>query len=248
MPLTSDINLVSLLLAVGAGMISFASPCVLPLVPVYLSTIASQSVRTGANGSRPSVRQVIPSTLAFIAGLALVFTLLGASATGLGKAMAQYQNLLTRLAGVLVIVFGLHTSGILRIPALFQSRQLDLNRIHRPGVLGAGMMGGAFALGWVPCVGPFLAGVLAVASQEQSVAQGTLLLFCYSLGLGVPFLIVGLAFQPALGVVGWLRPRLHTLEIIGGIALTFLGVLLLTDQYSFMTGRLVEIFGIGFSA
>lgn len=242
---STDFSAISLIIALGAGLLSFISPCVLPLVPAYLGYITGSSIAsTHERGSRGRLATLVP-TLAFVGGLAAVFTLLGATATAAGRMLAEYQPLLTRAGGLVVMVFGLHLAGVVRVPWLYQTRQTEMTRFESRGVVGSAMMGAAFAFGWVPCVGPLLAGILGLASQESTVVQGMLLLFAYALGLGIPFILVGLMLGPALRGIQWLKPRLGTIEIASGLLLVALGFLLFTDQYGFIAGRLTEMFGIG---
>jgi cytochrome c-type biogenesis protein len=241
-----QLNLATLLFAAGAGLLSFISPCVLPLLPAYLSYM------TGLSAEQLSARQdaatrarVLIHSLAFVAGLAIVFTLFGASATFVGRLLLQNLDILTRLAGLLVIIFGLHMTGLVRIPLLYRELRADVAAQRGRGAFGALLMGAAFAAGWTPCVGPFLGSLLSLASQEQTVAQGMLLLFVYALGLGIPFVLTGLAMERSLRLMRLLRPRLHAVEILSGILLIGMGLLLFTDRLSLLSGWLTRVFGIG---
>lgn len=243
----SDLNVLSILVAIGAGLLSFASPCVLPLVPVYLSYITGTSVAGAGTSTAPNRFVALPPTLAFVGGLALVFVLLGASATVAGQALAQYQPLITRLGGLAVIVFGLNMAGVVRLPWLYRTVQGDFARRRVGGIAGAALMGMIFGAGWVPCVGPFLASILTLASQERTAEQGMVLLFSYAMGLGLPFLALGAAWEPALRWIPKIQRKLGAIEILSGVVLVLLGCLLVTDQYAFLAGRLTEVFGIGLS-
>src|SRR5207248_2927154 len=165
---------------------------------------------------------------------------------------------LTKLAGLLVILFGLHTTGLVRIPLLYREARFDPSfgasgpgsgQVPAPrrgsGPVGALFMGAAFAAGWTPCVGPFLATLLGLASQEQTVAQGMLLLFVYALGLGLPFVLAGVGTERALQVSRSLRPRLHAIEVMSGGLLIVMGLLLFSDRLSLLTSWLTQVFGIG---
>jgi cytochrome c-type biogenesis protein len=189
----------------------------------------------------------LPPTLAFVGGLAVVFVLLGASATVAGRALAQYQPLITRVGGLAVIVFGLNMAGVIKVPWLFRTVQGDFSAVRVRGIAGAALMGVIFGAGWVPCVGPFLASILTLASQERTAEQGMLLLFSYALGLGLPFVVLGAAWEPALRWIQRIQRQLSAIEIVSGAVLVLLGCLLVTDQYAFLAGRLTEVFGIGLS-
>jgi cytochrome c-type biogenesis protein len=239
-------NLVTLVFAAGAGLLSFVSPCVLPLLPAYLSYI------TGLSADQLIARQdvatrarVLGHSLAFVLGLSCVFTLLGASATLVGRSFLQNIELITKLAGLFVVVFGLHMLGLLHIPLFYQEKRVELVAQQRRGLLGALLMGAAFAAGWTPCVGPFLASLLGLASQEETLGQGMLLLFVYGLGLGVPFVLAGLAMERSLRVMRALRPRLRAVELFSGVLLVAMGVLLFTDRVSLVSSWLTRVFGIG---
>lgn len=239
-------NLPSLLLAAGAGLLSFVSPCVLPLLPAYLSYMTGLSAEqlSGQRDAATRVR-VLAHSFAFVLGLSVVFALLGASASLLGRVLLQYQEIITRLAGLMVIVFGLHLTGLVEIPLLYREARADLAASRGRGVLGAFLMGAAFAAGWTPCVGPFLASLLGLASQSQTVAEGTALLFVYGLGLGVPFVLAGLAVEAALRVSKAIRPRLRMIERTSGVLLILMGLLLFTDRLTLLSAWLTRVFGIG---
>jgi cytochrome c-type biogenesis protein len=241
----SELNALSLIVALGAGLLSFISPCVLPLVPVYIGYITGTSAADARTTAQSSRFAALAPTIAFICGLAVVFMLLGATATAAGRALAQYQPLITRVGGLAVIVFGLNMAGVIKIPWLYRTVQADVRGVSGRGLLGATLMGATFAAGWVPCVGPFLASILALASQERTAEQGMVLLFTYAIGLGLPFLLVGFVWGPALRGIKRIQPWLGAIEILSGILLVILGCLLVTDQYSFLAGRLTELFGIG---
>ena len=234
---------VTLLAAFGAGLLSFISPCVLPLIPGYLSYISGLSLdemrgtavvagggtvavaRTGAR------RQVIVSSLAFILGFSLVFVSLGAAASAIGQFLAQRQELFNRIAGAVIIIFGLHTMGVLRIEWLYQEKRLHTSR-KPAGVVGAGLVGVAFAFGWTPCIGPILAGILALASSQETVGQGIQLLAVYSLGLGVPFMATALMIDRFFGAMGRIRKHYHTIELVSGALLIIIGMLIFTNRFT----------------
>jgi cytochrome c-type biogenesis protein len=221
-------------IAFGAGALSFLSPCVVPLVPAYLTYVTN--ARTG---------QVIPGAVAFMLGLSAVLSLFGLGVTALGQALGEYQTWMTRLAGAIVIVLGLHTAGLLRIPALQRETRLDASRLRGGGPLSAFLMGGAFGVGWTPCVGAILGSILALASQSDTLGHGTTLLFAYSLGLGVPFILVALGLDRATGMLRRVKERLRAVELASGALLVLTGVLLFTDRLFLLTSWFTQTFGNG---
>jgi cytochrome c-type biogenesis protein len=243
-----DINLLSVGGALAAGLLSFVSPCCLPLVPAYLSYITGVSVDQFASdkiaGQR---RQIMLSALAFVIGLALIFTILGASATVIGGILLEYQDIVSKIAGVLIIVFGLQMLGILHIALFDQERRLDFTKRRAPGFLGAMLMGGAFGVGWTPCVGPFLGSILLLASQSNTVATGMALLFLYALGLGVPFLLAGLLIGQLMPVLARLKRHMRLLTYASGGLLIVMGLLVMTNQMSILSGYLVRVLGTGWA-
>jgi cytochrome c-type biogenesis protein len=243
-----DINLSPLLFvtALAAGMVSFASPCVLPLVPAYLGFITGRSVEELHSAGGKVRVAIITQGLAFVLGLAVIFALLGASASVLGQTLLQNQERLYQIGGVVVVVFGLQMLGITRIPWLARTARLaeltpNVQRSH----IGAFTMGLAFGAGWTPCVGPFLASLLALASQQDTVGAGVLLLLVYALGLGVPFLLAGVAVDRSLGVMRGVRPHMLAIERLSGALLIGMGILLFTQQLTRITSLLTRVFGNG---
>ena len=234
--------------ALLAGLVSFVSPCVLPLVPAYLGFITGSTADElrAASGRKRAV--AAGQGVAFVIGLAVIFALLGASATLVGQVLLDNQPLLTKAAGVVVVVFGLHMLGVFRIPLLYRTARFsEATPNANGGYFGAFLVGLAFGAGWTPCVGPFLAGVLSLAATEQTVAQGIVLLLVYALGLGVPFLLAALAVDRSLGVMRAIRPRLGTVERVSGVLLVGMGVLLFTDRFTLITIWLTRVFGTGWA-
>jgi cytochrome c-type biogenesis protein len=231
---------VSLLAAFVAGVLSFISPCVLPLIPGYLSYISGISLdemRGTAGGAAvalaaPGVqRRVVITSLFFILGFSLVFISLGASATYLGQFLMTRLELLGRIAGVVIIIFGLHTMGVLRIGWLYQEKRFQTS--NRPvGLLGALLVGVAFAFGWTPCIGPILAGILTIAAGEETVADGIRLLAVYSAGLGIPFLLTALAINRFFKAFARIRRYYHTIEVVSGALLVGIGLLIFTNRFT----------------
>jgi cytochrome c-type biogenesis protein len=239
---------VTLLAAFGAGLLSFISPCVLPLIPGYLSYISGMSLdemrgtavaASGAPGAAAVAvtaptdarRRVILSSLAFILGFSIVFVSLGASASAIGRFMMARLDILGKIAGAIIILFGLHTMGVLRIEWLYQEKRVQTDR--RPaGFLGAMLVGIAFAFGWTPCIGPILAGILAVAAAQDTVESGVRLLSAYSLGLGVPFLATALAIDRFFAAFAKIRRHYHKIEVVSGVLLIVIGVLIFTNRFT----------------
>ena len=234
---------VTLLAAFGAGLLSFISPCVLPLIPGYLSYISGLSLdeMRGASvtgGTAVAVaappaarRRVIISSLAFIVGFSIVFVALGAAASAIGQFLLQRLPLLNRIAGAIIIVFGLHTMGVLRIEWLYQEKRVQTQR-KPAGVFGTMLVGIAFAFGWTPCIGPILAGIMAVAGSQETVGEGVQLLAVYSMGLGVPFFASALAINRFFGAMSRIRRHYHTVEMVSGALLVVIGLLIFTNQFA----------------
>jgi cytochrome c-type biogenesis protein len=225
---------VTLFTAFIAGMISFISPCVLPIVPGYLSFISGVSmqelkVEEDQRRRRQLLRQVAARSVLFVIGFSLVFVAMGASATYIGAWFAGNRPVLAKIAGAVIIVFGLHTMGLTPIKWLNYEK-----RVHTQGkplgLLGAFLVGLAFAFGWSPCIGPILAGVLALAATQETVSQGVTLLAVYSLGLGLPFIGSGLAINRFLSVFGKVKRHMKAVEVTAGVLLVAVGVLVMTDK------------------
>ncbi len=235
--------------ALGAGLISFVSPCVLPLVPAYLGFITGLSADEMQAARGRQRFGIAANAVAFVLGLAVIFTLLGASASLLGQVLLLNQSLLLKLGGLLVVLFGLNMLGVVRIPLLYRTARVsDAAPAASHGYLGSFLLGLAFGAGWTPCIGPFLAGLLALAASEQTVGQGVLLLLVYALGLGVPFLLAGLAVDRSLGLMRTLRPHLGVVEKASGVLLIGMGLLLFTERFTLVTIWLTRIFGNGLAA
>ena len=216
-----------LLVAFAAGLLSFLSPCVLPLVPSYLGFLTGMTL--------PEVEQrrrvaLIHATL-FVAGFSLVFILLGATATALGRTLNYYQVWVQRIGGALIVGFGLICLGLIRSPVLYQERRLQLE--HKPvGYLGSALVGMVFAAGWTPCIGPVLGGILSLAASAGDVHRGVLLLAVYSAGLALPFLVAAMAVEWFLRWFQRFRPLLPWVMRFSGALLVLVGVLLMTGQFT----------------
>jgi cytochrome c-type biogenesis protein len=228
---------VTLLAAFGAGLLSFVSPCVLPLVPGYLSYVSGLSLDelrgtpAAAVDAATARRRVIIASLAFILGFSLVFVALGATASAAGRFLIERLPVLSRVAGAVVIIFGLHTMGVLRIEWLYQTKQVQTAR-KPAGFFGALLVGAAFAFGWTPCLGPILAGILAVGASRETVSEAVRLLAVYSLGLGVPFLLTGLAIDRFFGTMARIRKHYHAIEMASGALLVIIGLLIFTNRFT----------------
>jgi cytochrome c-type biogenesis protein len=225
-----------LLVAFGAGMLSFISPCVLPLVPGYVSMVSGLSAAEIDAGVRRDMVPVLRGVLGFIAGFTVVFTALGAAASGLGRALIDHQRGLDIAAGVAVIVLGLWLAGV-GTPRVFLRERRFHPLASRLGAWAPPVMGMAFAFGWTPCIGPVLGGVLGLAATRATLTSGIVLLVAYSLGLGVPFLVTGLAFGRLTGVLARVRRRLGLVDLVAGAALVAFGVLLLTNNLHWLSAH-----------
>ena len=215
-----------------AGLISFLSPCVLPLVPGYVSLISGVGIEELKSQEASLLAKVMANSVAFIAGFSVVFVTLGAISTEVGQLLARYKSTLAEVAGVVIIIFGLHLTGIFKIKALYTDARLHKLRQGGSTVWGAFIIGFAFAFGWTPCVGPILAVILGFAAAQDSVAKGIVLLAIYSLGLAVPFLLTSLALERFLKFYGRFRAHMHALEVASGALLVLLGVLLVIGRFT----------------
>ena len=227
-------------IALFAGIVSFLSPCVLPIVPPYLAYMSGVTLNDLSSNEQPRTKAIIPA-LFFVLGLSTVFLFLGFAASAAGVALLQYQGYFNTVAGVIVMVFGAHFVGIYRIGLLDREARMDAG--ERGGSsFGAYVLGLAFAFGWTPCIGPQLGAILSLAAGEASVARGTFLLGVYAIGLGVPFLLVA-AFLPKLGgVMTWMKRHMEQIERVMGLLLWTIGLLMLTGGFSAFSFWLLETF------
>jgi cytochrome c-type biogenesis protein len=228
------VNSVSLGTAFLSGIVSFLSPCVLPLVPGYLSFMSGLTFDQLSSGAdRAAVRRRAGlGSVFFVLGFSLVFTLLGASATAAGQFLADHRGVIDKIAGVVIAVFGLHVMGAVKIPWLYYEKRFHSSA--SPGLAGAFIMGLAFAFGWTPCIGPILAGILALAAQQETVWQGVFLLLAYSAGLGLPFIAAGLATERFLNFFNRYKRFIRWGEIFAGVLLVAIGIMI-------FTGRLTQL-------
>ena len=221
---------ISIIAAFAAGTISFLSPCVLPLVPGYISIVSGISLdRLQAEAGQDSsiTRIVIFNSIFFILGFSVTFITLGASATLLGAVLLSRLNILYRIAGVLIIIFGLHLIGVFKIPFLYQDTRF--HNVKPRGMMGAFVLGLAFAFGWSPCLGPILAGILTMASTRESVSEGVALLSVYSAGLGLPFLMTSIGLNKFLSFYGRFKQHLRKVEVVSGVLVVAIGTMILTN-------------------
>jgi cytochrome c-type biogenesis protein len=228
-----------------AGIASFLSPCVLPLVPPYLGFLGGTSIemmsRGGAAASGGARLRLLMAALAFVLGFTTVFVALGASASLIGQLLVQWRGILGIAAGAVIALFGLHFLGVFRIPLLYREARYH-SQSQPASLLGAYVVGLAFAFGWTPCIGPILSAVITVAGSTASLSRGIALLFTYSLGLGIPFLLAALAIGPFLGFMQRFKRHLGTVEKVMGGALVLTGVLMLTGSLNWFGTWLLETY------
>ncbi|MDR3375943.1 MAG: cytochrome c biogenesis protein CcdA [Ancalomicrobiaceae bacterium] len=239
--MTSSVTLAG---ALGAGFVSFVSPCVLPLVPPYLAYMAGvglDELRHPGCDTSVAKRQVVAAAIAFVLGFTTVFVALGVSASLIGQVINAWRSELGILAGLLIVVMGLHFLGLLRIPLLYRQARVDVAP-SRPGLVGAYLMGLAFGFGWTPCIGPVLSAILTVSASQDTVGEGGLLLAVYSLGLGLPFLLTALFTGPFMLAMRGARRYLGLVEKAMGAALVATGVVFLSGGTGFMSQWLIDTF------
>jgi cytochrome c-type biogenesis protein len=235
---------VTYLAALIAGLVSFLSPCVLPLVPPYLVFLAGTSLEqfAGKEVEQRVKRETVTAAVLFVLGFSTVFVALGASASAIGSLIRAYSGPLATVAGIAIIIMGLHVLGVTRIALLHRQKRLD---VAKPvGLWGAYLIGLAFAFGWTPCIGPILAAILAVAASEQTVTKGASLLAVYSLGLGIPFVIAAFAIEPFAAFLSRFRNYLHRVEQVMGALLVLTGIAFLTGSINQFSVWLLETFPV----
>lgn len=232
---------ISLPLAFLAGLVSFLSPCVLPLVPSYIVFVSGMSLDELADGTRTDARRAAAFHAAlFGLGFLLVFMTLGATATAAGQTFNRFLPIISRLGGGLLIVFGLYLAGVLRLPAM--AREWRLHMARKPaGAMGSIAVGIVFGAGWTPCIGPILASILFYAANESTVLQGTTLLAAYGLGLALPFFVAAVGFNWFLTSVEAMRRWVGPLQKMSGILLVVIGILLLTGTFASLSSRLADL-------
>jgi cytochrome c-type biogenesis protein len=230
----------ALMVATAAGLLSFLSPCVLPIVPPYLAYMAGASMDDLAAG-RDADRRILRTATFFVLGLSTVFLFLGMAASSMGRLLLAWQQEMTLVAGAVIALFGLHFLGVFRIGALQREARFDANVSGRTP-LGAYVLGLAFAFGWTPCIGPVLGSILSLAAQEGSVERGMLLMGFCAVGLGVPFLLTALFLRQAMGLLSGMKRHMGAIEKTMGALLLVVGVLMLTGAFTAMSFWLLETF------
>jgi cytochrome c-type biogenesis protein len=245
-----EIGTIGLIGAFTAGILSFLSPCVFPLIPAYLAQLTGMSFDELQHSQDADKRRaLIVNAISFVIGLAVIFALLGASASFLGRFFIRYQTLIERIAGIIIIVFGLHLMNVIRIPWLMREARTNLTeaRSRAAGPVGSMLMGGAFGVGWTPCIGPVLASILAVASQASTVGWGMALLVVYALGLGVPFILMAIVMNRTVGrnAIGHIRRYMPQLTAASGALLVVMGLLVFTGNLLQLSTWITERFGTG---
>lgn len=247
-PIRDGSLLLALPIALAAGLVSFLSPCVLPLVPGYLGFVTGMSA--AELGSAPSAAaarrwpRIVAGTLGFVLGIAIVFVSFGAAFGAIGQALRDNELVLTRVFGALTIILGLWLAGVFGDVALF-NRELRIHRLPRAGLLAAPLLGITFALGWTPCIGPTLAAVLGLSasSDQASVMRGAMLSLAYCIGLGVPFLVAGLAFDRSMRAFGWVKRHYRAVMLAGGGMLVVIGLMQVTGVWTVVMAALQTRFG-----
>ncbi|MBZ5562053.1 MAG: cytochrome c biogenesis protein CcdA [Acidobacteriia bacterium] len=226
----------SIPIAFLAGVVSFLSPCVLPLVPGYISMLSGASIEElKAGASAALLQRILRNSLAFIVGFSVVFIILGASASAVGTFLRHHRTEFNIVAGIVIVVFGLHLTGLIKIPFLYREARLNTGAPRR-GLGGAFLLGFAFAFGWTPCIGPILTAILALAAERETLFQGMFLLAVYSAGLAIPFLLTSLGLGQFLKVYAGFRKHLQAVEIASGVLLIALGVLMAFNKFTMISG------------
>jgi len=234
---------VTWLAALVAGVISFISPCVLPLIPAYISYISGVSLEELQEDTdrRRILKKVVVHSFAFIVGFSVVFIALGASASALGQFLFSRLAVLAKVAGLAIILFGLHTAGVFRIAFLNYEKRFQ-TRGRPMSVLGSLTVGLAFAFGWTPCIGPILAGILALAGTKETVAQGIALLSWYSAGLAIPFFVTSVSINSFFGVFRWLKKHFRAVEVASGVFLVAVGLMIFFNVFTYLSALFLRWF------
>lgn len=230
----------AMLIALSAGLLSFLSPCVLPIVPPYLAYMGGVSMDE-MNGDKTARRRVLLCAVFFVLGLSTVFLMLGFAFSALGRTFLQFQDWFLMIAGIVVMIFGAHFVGVFRIGFLDQEARMEVGD-KGGSAMGAYILGLAFAFGWTPCLGPILGTILGLAASEADVARGTTLLAAYAIGLGIPFLLVAAFFPRLKGVMNWMKRHMEKIERTSGLLLWTVGLMMITGQFAAMSYWMLEFF------
>lgn len=225
-------NNVSFILAFSAGLLSFLSPCVLPLVPAYVSYITGTTI--GEKSNKKSNLYVLYKSIGFVIGFSLIFIIMGASITSLGKLFIKNQEIFRKVSGALIFIFGLHTTGIFKIKLFYREKRF-LTFSKTNGTFGSFLMGMAFAAGWTPCVGPILSSILVYATSMETISKGIFLLVFYSLGLAVPFILTALAIDSLSAKIRNLGKYLKIISVISGVLMIVMGILIFTNKIGILS-------------
>ena len=229
--MTQEVTLVT---SFVAGFLSFVSPCVLPLIPGYISFISGltlEEMQSAGGAPSASRRHVLTASIAFVLGFTVIFVAAGASATAIGRFLYQHAPIVEKIAGALLIIFGLHMMGVFRLRLLESDKRIHTQR-KPAGPVGAFLVGTAFAFAWTPCIGPILGGILGLAASRDSVSEGMEMLAMYSLGLGVPFLLTSVAINQFFSAAAKVRRYYRMIELVSGGLLVMVGLLIAFDQFS----------------
>ncbi|MDR7435196.1 MAG: cytochrome c biogenesis protein CcdA [Armatimonadota bacterium] len=232
---------VNILIAFAAGILGFISPCVLPLIPGYISFVSGVSLQELQIGGGKVVPRVLLASLLFVLGFSLVFTAMGASASLVGSFIISNRSLLGRIGGILIILLGLMVLGVIKAPLIYRERRLHLS--HQPfGLIGAIPVGMAFGFAWIPCVGPVLTAVLTMAATLNTVRQGSILLFSYAMGLGIPFLLTALLLTLSIDFLGWARRYSRYVTAASGVFLLVMGLAMAFDVIYQLNTWIIRLF------
>ncbi|RCK77615.1 MAG: Cytochrome c-type biogenesis protein CcdA [Ignavibacteriae bacterium] len=233
---------ISIFTAFLFGILSFISPCVLPIIPGYLSFISGLSLEQMQKGDRKeNLKKVLYNSIFFVLGFSVIFTLLGASATIIGQFLLSNLAIAGKIAGIFIVLLGIHLTGLIKLNFLNYEKRIHTQK-KSFGIFGSFLVGLAFAFGWTPCIGPILAGILAIASQQETVYQGILLLSVYSLGLGIPFLITAVSLNAFFTLFDKVKRYFRIVEIVSGVLLIAVGILMVTDSLTIIANYLIRLF------
>jgi cytochrome c-type biogenesis protein len=229
-----------------AGLLSFVSPCVLPLIPAYLSFISGVSVEElmAADKTAGKYGRLLANTFFFVIGFSIIFVLLGAGASSIGGWLQRNLSIFNKVAGVVVFLFGLHVAGVFKIKALNYEKRIHMTGQKKRGVIGSTLLGMAFGFGWTPCIGPILGSILIIAAQQQTLATGVWLLLIYSAGLGIPFILTALLFNYLIGTFSLIKRHFRVVEVASGVLLMLVGVLIFFDLLQRISNYLLDLFPV----